>query len=207
VAVCTSRQRHRLAPRGLFTDPNATLGSNLDAQIEATHPLEVAHERKIPVFFSACVYDDPEFRDAASGSIKSRASIRSAPGPRTRRSIPGWTSAKAILFFQSAMRPASRLTAQRIDTVILTGRRTSGCVRATAVESCQYDFRPIFFAAVGDRSKAAHEQSLFDLVAKYADVTSLSDALEYIEIGRPQCESVMSHSLPPAAGVGLPLTM
>lgn len=48
-----------------FTNPQATLGSNLDSQIQATIPLlEVAHRRGIPVFFSACAYDDPDLKDA-----------------------------------------------------------------------------------------------------------------------------------------------
>ena len=48
-----------------FTNPDAPLGSNLDSQIAATVPLlDVAHRRNIPVFFSVCVYDDPELKDA-----------------------------------------------------------------------------------------------------------------------------------------------
>ena len=172
-----------------FTNPQTALGSNLDAQIEATQPLlEVAHERKIPVFFSACVYDDPEFRDAGvwinkiqglntlgswteNGKIDERLDVRRGDTVFHKR--------YASCFFGTDL--FSRLTAQRIDTVIITGCTTSGCVRATAVDSCQYGFRPIVVReAVGDRSKAAHEQSLFDLDAKYADVTSLPDTLDYM---------------------------
>ena len=77
---------------------------------------------------------------------------------------------------------ASRLTSRRIDTLIITGCTTSGCVRATAVDSCQSGFRPVVVReAVGDRSEAAHEQSLFDLDAKYADVMGLNDVLAYLE--------------------------
>lgn len=55
-------------------------------------------------------------------------------------------------------------------------------MRATAVDSCQSGFRPIVVReAVGDRSSAAHEQSLFDLDAKYADVLSLAEVLSYME--------------------------
>jgi nicotinamidase-related amidase len=172
-----------------FTDPQAALGSNLDAQIEATHPLlEVAHERKIPVFFSACTYDDREFRDAGVwihkiqgldtlGSWTENAKIDDRLDVRPGDTV--FPKRYASCFFGTDL--FSRLTAQRIDTLILTGCTTSGCVRATAVDSCQYGFRPIVVReAVGDRSKAAHDQSLFDLDAKYADVTSLSDALDYM---------------------------
>src|SRR6185312_10035455 len=77
---------------------------------------------------------------------------------------------------------ASRLAAARIDTLIITGCTTSGCVRATAVDSCQSGIKPIVVReAVGDRSAAAHEQSLFDLDAKYADVMSVSDVVTYLD--------------------------
>jgi nicotinamidase-related amidase len=63
----------------------------------------------------------------------------------------------------------------------MTGCTTSGCVRATAVDSLQNGFRPIVVReGVGDRSVAAHEQSLFDLDAKYADVVSLEETLRYL---------------------------
>jgi nicotinamidase-related amidase len=66
--------------------------------------------------------------------------------------------------------------------LIITGCTTSGCVRATAVDSCQSGFRPVVVReAVGDRSQAAHDQSLFDLDAKYADVMGLDDVLAYLE--------------------------
>jgi nicotinamidase-related amidase len=63
----------------------------------------------------------------------------------------------------------------------MTGCTTSGCVRATAVDSLQNGFRPMVVReGVGDRSQAAHDQSLFDLNAKYADVVSLDETLQYL---------------------------
>jgi nicotinamidase-related amidase len=76
---------------------------------------------------------------------------------------------------------ASRLMNLRADTLIVTGCTTSGCVRATAVDAVQNGFRPMVVKeAVGDRSAAAHEQSLFDLNAKYADVVGLDETLQYM---------------------------
>ena len=75
----------------------------------------------------------------------------------------------------------SRLMNQRVDTLIITGCTTSGCVRATAVDAVQNGFRPMVVReAVGDRSAPAHEQSLFDLNAKYADVVGLDETLQYM---------------------------
>ena len=65
---------------------------------------------------------------------------------------------------------------------LITGCTTSGCVRATAVDAVQSGFRPMVVReAVGDRSAAAHEQSLFDLNAKYADVVGLDETLQYMK--------------------------
>ena len=86
----------------------------------------------------------------------------------------------ASCFFGTDLVP--RLNSRRIDTLILTGCTTSGCVRATAVDAVQNGFRPMVVReAVGDRSVAAHEQSLFDLNAKYADVVSLDETLQYLK--------------------------
>jgi nicotinamidase-related amidase len=75
----------------------------------------------------------------------------------------------------------SRLVAHGIDTAVIVGCTTSGCVRATAIDAVQYGIRPMVVReAVGDRSQAAHDQSLFDLQAKYCDVISIEEALNHI---------------------------
>ena len=86
----------------------------------------------------------------------------------------------ASCFFGTDLVP--RLTSRHVDTLVITGCTTSGCVRATAVDAVQNGFRPMVVReAVGDRSVAAHEQSLFDLNAKYADVVSLDETLHYLK--------------------------
>jgi len=83
-------------------------------------------------------------------------------------------------FFGTSL--ASMLTSRGIDTLIHTGVSTSGCVRATAVDACQYGFIPIVVReAVGDRDETIHEANLFDLDAKYADVVDEVDVLSYLE--------------------------
>ncbi len=82
-------------------------------------------------------------------------------------------------FFGTSL--ASTLTAMGTDTLIHTGVSTSGCVRATAVDACQYGFVPIVVRdACGDRDQQIHEANLFDLNAKYADVVSEQEALMYL---------------------------
>ena len=77
---------------------------------------------------------------------------------------------------------ASILVTQRADTVILCGATTSGCVRATAIDLLQYGWPAIVpRECVGDRARAPHEANLFDINAKYADVVSLAEVLQYLE--------------------------
>ena len=85
----------------------------------------------------------------------------------------------ASAFFGTSL--ASTLTALGIDTVLIAGLSTSGCVRASTVDACQHGFIPLVVRdAVGDRHPAPHEANLFDLQAKYAEVVTLETAREYL---------------------------
>jgi maleamate amidohydrolase len=76
---------------------------------------------------------------------------------------------------------ASTLRALGVDTVVMGGFSTSGCVRASAVDAMQYGFIPyVVREACGDRDPRPHEANLFDLQAKYAEVVSEADALGLI---------------------------
>lgn len=83
-------------------------------------------------------------------------------------------------FFGTSL--SSTLTAAGIDTLIITGLTTSGCVRATCVDACSYGYIPIVVAdACGDRHDDPHNANLFDMNAKYADVVCEADSLEYLK--------------------------
>lgn len=86
----------------------------------------------------------------------------------------------ASVFFGTSL--ASTLTTWGVDTVILTGVSTSGCVRASCVDANSHGFIPIIpREAVGDRHPAPHEANLFDMNAKYGDVVSEAETLAYLE--------------------------
>jgi nicotinamidase-related amidase len=90
------------------------------------------------------------------------------------------TKQYASAFFGTPL--ASTLTALGVDTLLIAGVSTSGCVRASAVDACQHGFIPLVVRdAVGDRHPAPHEANLFDLQAKYAEVVGLELALEYLK--------------------------
>jgi nicotinamidase-related amidase len=172
-----------------FTDPAMMLGANLDAQVAAISPLlGVAHERGIPVIFSTVMYHEANFRDAGIWALKQKgvATLKGGTDAVTvdarldMREGDGLLVKKyASCFFGTDL--VARLVSRQVDTLIITGCTTSGCVRATAVDAVQTGFRPMVVReAVGDRSAAAHAQSLFDLDAKYADVVSLDETLTYL---------------------------
>jgi maleamate amidohydrolase len=83
-------------------------------------------------------------------------------------------------FFGTSL--AATFTAARIDTVIITGLTTSGCVRATCLDTMCHGFIPIVVRdAVGDRDPRPHEANLYDMSAKYADVVGEDDAVAYLQ--------------------------
>jgi maleamate amidohydrolase len=85
----------------------------------------------------------------------------------------------ASAFFGTSL--ASTLTALGVDTVLIAGLSTSGCVRASAVDCCQHGFVPVVVReAVGDRAAGPHEANLFDLQAKYAEVADLATVCRYL---------------------------
>jgi maleamate amidohydrolase len=172
-----------------FTDTNCPLGSNLDNEIEATKQLlDSFRSRNLPVHFTTTAYDNemisagvfvrkvPSLSHLKFGSKWTEIDDRLTP-------IAGevvWTKQYASAFFGTSL--AAALTAQRVDTLVITGCTTSGCVRASAVDSCQNGFRTnVVRDCVGDRSASAHEANLFDLDAKYADVVSLDEVLDFLK--------------------------
>ncbi|OEY65944.1 N-carbamoylsarcosine amidohydrolase [Marinobacter sp. X15-166B] len=86
----------------------------------------------------------------------------------------------ASAFFATNL--AATLTAQGVDTIVLMGCSTSGCIRATAVDGVQYGFRVMVLRdCVGDRHPDPHEANLFDIDSKYGDVISSAAYLDYVQ--------------------------
>lgn len=90
------------------------------------------------------------------------------------------TKQYASAFFATPL--SESLLAAGIDTLIIAGVTTSGCIRATAVDAIQHGFIPVVVRdSVGDRDAGPHEANLYDLQAKYANVVSQATVLEYLE--------------------------
>jgi len=77
---------------------------------------------------------------------------------------------------------ASLLVWHRVDTVIITGGSTSGCVRATAVDSLSHGYRTIVpEECVADKHESPHFANLYDLAVKYADVVPVAEVIEFLD--------------------------
>jgi nicotinamidase-related amidase len=175
-----------------FTDAGLPLGADLESQLtEINRLLDAAHAANLPVYFSLVCYDEPDCRDAGIWGAKvtslhglTAGSPTVALDERLHRYASDAVFVKkyASCFFGTDL--VSRLQSRRVDTLIITGCTTSGCVRASAVDAIQYGFRPVVVRdAVGDRSKPAHDQSLFDIQAKYGDVMNAEAVLQKIAAG------------------------
>jgi maleamate amidohydrolase len=172
-----------------FTDTECAMGSDLSAEVEATRQLlDVARAKGLPVIFTTIGFE-PSLKDGGLWLQKAPALADLQVGgrwveidPRLERREDETIVLKkgASAFFGTNL--AAILVSQGIDSVVLCGATTSGCVRATAVDLLQYGFPTLVpRECVGDRAQAPHEANLFDIQAKYADVVSLADALGYVE--------------------------
>jgi nicotinamidase-related amidase len=172
-----------------FTDPECPLGSDLTPQVEATRRLlDAAREKSLPVVFTTIAFE-PSLKDGGLWMQKVPALATLQIGGRWAEIDPrlGAREDETVLvkkgasgFFGTNL--ASVLVSQGVDSVILCGATTSGCVRATAVDLLQYGWPTIVpRECVGDRAQAPHDANLFDIQAKYADVVSVDDALGYLD--------------------------
>ena len=171
-----------------FTDPDCPLGSAADDVVEANRKLLAAFRRKgLPVFFTTVIYHDDSqarvFRDRVPaldllkpGSSWVEIDPRLEPAEGERIVEKQWASG----FFKTDLDESLR--AIGVDSLVVTGLTTSGCVRATAVDGLQYDYKVVVPAeAVGDRNPDAHRANLFDLNAKYVDVLDLARVMLLLE--------------------------
>lgn len=171
-----------------FTDPACSLGSDLDETVEANADLlETAREHDVPIYFTRCVYRD----DARDGAIFAEKIPSTAELTRDSEWLEidprlGPSDSDHIVekqqpsgFFDTEL--DTMLTYEGIDTTVITGATTSGCVRATVVDACSHGYRPIVpEECVGDRAEDPHEANLFDMDSKYADVMDLEDVKRMI---------------------------
>ena len=172
-----------------FTEPESTLGSDLTQQVEATRRLlDVARERGLPAVFTTIAFE-PSLKDGglwlrkvpSLGELQLGGHwVEIDPRLGAREDETVIVKKGASAFFGTNL--AAVLVTQDVDSVVLCGATTSGCVRATAIDLMQLGWPTSGpRECVGDRAQAPHEANLFDIQAKYADVVSVEDAISYLE--------------------------
>jgi maleamate amidohydrolase len=161
-----------------FNDPAMFGGGNIPQAIANTQKLlAAARQTQTPVCFTRVVYAD-DASDAGVFCLKAPTLKALTQGSHAAQIVPELTpvageyvltKTQPSAFFGTDL--AGWLAFRRVDTVLVVGATTSGCVRASVVDSMSYNFRTIVVTdCVGDRALGPHEANLFDMGQKYADL-------------------------------------
>jgi maleamate amidohydrolase len=171
-----------------YFDPASPLYAGVEAPLASTlRLLRAARNAGVPVIFTNVVFQ--------AGGTDGGLFYKKLPALKCFDAGSPWgafaeglvpqageivvTKQYASAFFGTSL--ASTLTAQGVDTLLICGVTTSGCVRATALDTLQHGFAPfVVREACGDRHAQPHEANLFDLQAKYAEVISEAEAVNYL---------------------------
>jgi maleamate amidohydrolase len=171
-----------------FTDPACPLGSHATAEIERSRTvLDAARRSGAFVLFTTIAFDE--------GALDATAWVQKVPSLRVLRTGSPWVEidprlgrlasepvvAKtgASAFFGTSV--AAMLVAAGVDSVLVLGATTSGCVRASVVDSVQSGFSTFVVTdCCADRSPGPHEANLFDMAAKYADACTAEEVVSHL---------------------------
>ena len=150
--------------------------------------LAVARAKGVPIMHTQVRYTPPDFLDGGMWIKKApvlQCLVEGNPYAEFCTEVHPHdgeiviTKQYASAFFGTSL--VGTLAASGVDTLIITGCTTSGCIRATAVDAVQHGFRTIVVGdCVGDRHDGPHEANLFDINAKYGDVVTKAEVIEYL---------------------------
>lgn len=172
-----------------YLDTSSPLYAGVEPALEqAGRVLDAAREARIPVLYTDVAYQ----ADGSDGGVfyrkvealkvynrgnpLGRIASRLEPRPTELVITKQYPSA----FFGTSLQ--STLTSMGVDTTIIIGLSTSGCIRATVVDAMSNGFVPVVIRdAVGDRDERVHEANLFDMGAKYADVITTDEVVAHLE--------------------------
>jgi nicotinamidase-related amidase len=164
-------------------------GPHVSAAVDRTSDLlPAARAAGVPVIYSTVTFRD-DLADAGWFGVKVPSIKMFQAGTKAvqidERVTPGSQDyivpkKMASVFFGTHV--PMILSHLRVDTLIVTGCTTSGCVRATVVDGCAHGYRVIVpHECVGDRATGPHEANLFDMDQKYADVVATAEVMRYLE--------------------------
>lgn len=167
----------------------------VDAVAKTPELINAAREAGIPVIHTRILYlaencadggmwvkKSPVMKAMVEGNVLAEFCDEVIPAQNELVIVKQYASA----FFGTSL--ASHLHAQGIDTVVMAGCSTSGCIRASAVDAVQHGFRAIVVRdCVGDRHPDPHNANLFDIDSKYGDVISREEAIAAITKAKSDC--------------------
>ena len=168
-----------------FADPDQFGGGNIGGAIENTRELLAeARALGLPIAFTRVVYAD-DGSDAGVFTLKAptlKNLTEESFGSQVVDRLRPWDGEYIVRKTQPSAFFGTNLTAwlvsKSVDTVIVTGCTTSGCVRASVIDSMSYNFKTVVASdCVGDRALAPHEANLFDMEQKYADLMTSSEII------------------------------
>jgi nicotinamidase-related amidase len=171
-----------------FTDPASPMGSEVTSQIEAIQVLlKEFRAQGLPIFYTVNLYDpeDPggklfvakipaiKFLEPGSEAVEVDDRLKPLDGERIlEKKVPS-------AFIGTGLE--EELKQLGVDTIFVTGVSTSACVRASTIDSMSHGYHAIVIRdAVGDRAAGPHENNLFDIDAKFGDVVSLKESMDYL---------------------------
>jgi len=171
-----------------FADPDTLGGGNIHCAIECTLPvLKLAREKSWPIAHTRIVFQDDDadqniFALKVPTLLGLKEHLRDSQIVDELTPIPGELVVRKTVpsaFFATNL--AAWLTQRGVQTLLVAGAVTSGCVRASVVDAMCHGFRPLVLSdCVGDRALAPHEANLFDMAQKYACVMPRDEALNAI---------------------------
>lgn len=171
-----------------FNDPEVFGGGNIDDAIQQTRSvLQETRGLELPIVFTRIVYEPNganigAFAKKLPGLAKLTEDVHGSQivpelAPRPGEHIIRKTQASA--FFGTDLAPW--LAWRGVDTLLVVGCTTSGCVRASVIDAASHNLRAIVIReCVGDRALEPHEANLFDIDAKYGDVVPKSDVMKFL---------------------------
>jgi maleamate amidohydrolase len=173
-----------------WTRPSETLGSDLsDVLRRILYLLATAREREVPIFFTTMAYDEalaevsqvvlrktPLVRELVRGSEL----VALTQELERRKNEPLIEKPRQSPFYATSLQ--HMLISRDVDTTVVVGCSTSGCIRSTCESAFDLGYHVVVpCEAVGDRSRSAHDAALFDIDARFGDVISTTEVSRYLE--------------------------
>tara|TARA_B100000809_G_C15140466_1_gene532994 strand:+ start:11861 stop:12481 length:621 start_codon:yes stop_codon:yes gene_type:complete len=172
-----------------FTDPTSPLGGDFSSQVTQTSKLlDLFRLKELPVYFTTVVYHNKEIASVFRTRLPDLNILKASShwiniDPRLNKHAnepvieKQWPSG----FFNTELK--QQLLYNSVDSIVVVGLTTSGCVRATVVDGLQHNY-PVFVVpeACGDRNFQAQHAALHDINAKYGVVISIEQLIEKIQL-------------------------